>query len=175
MGKLDNKLNFLSLLIAAAIDFKETSLTKGYVTSIINFQENNGEYIDEVFDKIQNDAPVIAHELWLAGGDKTRAFQGSILLFDQGKRLPIHLSAFIYGIGDRGLTSKETIIILDRLLPNVYKGDELSTRFIFSLIFKSLWKNKKTLKKKELNSELENLIWEVFDTVEPTNSHSVYD
>lgn len=175
LGKLDKKINFLNLLIKAAIDFKETSLTKGYLTSIINLDEDHTEYINEVFDKIQNEAPVIAHELCLVGGDNTRSFERSILLFDEGLLLPMHLSAFIYGIGDRGLTAHETIIIIERLLPYVYKGDELSTRVIFSLIFKSLCKNKKSLEKEELDPDLENLIWKVVNTVEPNSSHSVYE
>ncbi|MDP1420265.1 hypothetical protein Q8G35_18205 [Peribacillus simplex] len=175
LGKLDNKMDFLDSLIKAAVEFKETSLTKGYLTSIISLQEDYIQYINEVFDKIQNEYPVIAHELYIVGGDKTRAFERSIQLFDQGKLLPMHLSTFLYGIGGRGLTSNETIIILDRLLPNVYKGDELATRVLFSLIFKSLWKNKKPIEKEQLNHDLEKLVWKIVDTVEPTNSHSVYE
>jgi hypothetical protein len=174
LGSLDHKHSLFNLLLKAAVDFKATSLTRGYLSSSIDADEDYLDDINEIFDKMQIENPEIALDLFMVGGDKTKAFERSMSLFDKGILQPFHLGAFIYGVGDRKLTPDETASILDKLLPFAYKGDDSANRLIYTLIFKLL-RSIKQSEEKILADDLKEVILCIVDSLKPANSRSLYE
>ncbi|MCI0489513.1 MAG: hypothetical protein L0229_23230 [Blastocatellia bacterium] len=127
LGTLDESAHLLDFIIESSVQFESTELARGYIGRLLNSFPGYADRVNQRIDKIQEDLPALAFELFTSGGDRTRALQRTLRLVESGKLSPRYLRQFVYYVGSRDITFDEIEQILSLLIKAIKAGDTGAT------------------------------------------------
>jgi hypothetical protein len=172
LGELDAEGSCFELILDSTLRNNSTAFARGYIWGNISIHPDNISEINEKIDAIENDSPVLALDLFLAGGETTNAVERALRLFDS-KRLSLAYSdRFANGLIQRPLNSKEFLEILRRLVSSVrIEAERWTVKAALDLVaFRASAQSQVTSEKSSIfdSSEVQELIFELL--VETANS-----
>jgi len=165
VGKLDKDGVLLELIFESAFRFRSVSLARGYIHGLLAAFPNHADRVNAWIDRIQAKAPKAAYELFMAGGDRTKALRRALQLVDDGKLPVACLRGFLFGTGSRPLSQREIEQLLIRLVKASERGDATARQIAIELVAFRL-KDEKA--KTEMGSILEHsgiqsLVWRLME------------
>jgi len=123
LGREDGAGALVDLVFESAVRYGSSALARGYVNGLVNAFPHIVERVNTYIDKIGDEAPELAAEISLAGGDNTRAFQRILELVDSGKLSTWYFRRLSHGIGSRLLSQEEIERMLAIVLKAAARGD----------------------------------------------------
>ncbi len=133
IGRQDPEGKLLQFIVEATLQFKTALLAKGYVSGLLQGGAGMAPEINLAIDHIQEVAPNLAYEIFVAEPGATHGFSRLISLYDAGKLSVSAFHSFIYGGMRRTLSFDEFELALERLLACA-KSDLTAFRIALQLI-----------------------------------------
>ncbi len=122
MGAYDTNAVGLDLIMHSVADTHTTGLAREYIRSLLKNHPQHTVVVNAWIDQFETHAPTIAYELFMAGGDATRAVERALKLIDTGNLHIEYLGGFVSGSAGRPLSTEEFYEILKRLTDSVKDG-----------------------------------------------------
>jgi len=162
LGKLDKDAIFLDLLLESSLHFQSMGLARGYIYGLLGAFPDLRDRVNIWIDKIQDKAPELAYELFMAGGDMTKALKRTLQLFDSGKLPVTYFGGFLIGIGSRPLSEEEIKQLLFRLIKVSEQGDTTAKQIAIKMVaFRLKDENRgKTILE---HSGVQSLVWRLME------------
>jgi hypothetical protein len=166
MGAYDADALCLDLIMRSVADTQATGLAREYIASLLRNYPQHSAAVNAWIDEFETQTPAIAYELFMAGGDATRALERALKLIDTGILSLEYLGGFTSGIsGQRPLSNKEFYEILKRLTTSVKAGKNLlaiktAIKLVASRLDYDQWKKQVDILK---DAAIQSLIWELLE------------
>ncbi len=176
MGAYDTNAVCLDIIMQAVEDTQATGLPREYIGSLLRNHPHHTAAVNQWIDKFENQLPVIAYELFRAGGDATKAVERALKLVDKGI-LPLeYLGGFSAGIPGRPLSTEEFYDILKRLISSVHeRKNESAVQTAIKLVAYRLQNDQRENKTSVLeNAAIQNLIWELLEATAQSTKFDSY-
>jgi hypothetical protein len=166
MGAYDAHALCLDVIMRSVADTQATGLAREYIGSLLRNYPQHSAAVNPWIDEFETQTPAIAYELFMAGGDATRALERALKLIDTGTLSLEYLGGFTSGIsGQRSLSNKEFYEILKRLTTSVKAGKNLlaiktAIKLVASRLDYDQWKKQVGILK---DAAIQSLIWELLE------------
>ncbi|GIK40539.1 MAG: hypothetical protein BroJett011_43720 [Chloroflexota bacterium] len=176
LGKQDPEGLLLNTIFESALRFQTAALGKGYIYSLLDIAPWHSVRLNMLLDKIESDAPGLAYELFMAGGEATNALERALGLVEVGKLPVTFLNSFSRGIGSRPLHAQEFRKILERFVGAVEHGNTDAVQVAIMFVAFRLEDDKKQAEYQILDhEEIVALIWRLLEaTVDYAGTESFW-
>ena len=183
LGRLDSKGAFLEPIFTASAQSKITRLPQGYIRGLLDNFPDQSVRVNTLLDEIERTEPAFAYELFMQGGDLTRAYERVIRLIDDKRLPPAYLHGFSYENPSVTLDESKYASILQRLMFAYGDGDLEVFRIAVAFIFHRINGNEETKNFLLSSQRILPLIWQVVEAepnptiaaISDWNSMTVYD
>ena len=158
VGRGDAEGRFLGDVLATAEASRSGSFARGYLRGLMSRTEAFDAHINGLLDTLEPTAPRLAHELYMAGGERTRAVERSLRLVDE-KQLPVaYLQGFSY---NRPLKTEDIVEILGRYVAEF--DDEEVRKLALDFAAYRLARTPEGARLLGGSHELQALVWRLFE------------
>ena len=161
MGTYDTNAVNLNMIMQSVADTQAAGLARGYIVGLLRNHPQHTTVVNQWIDKFETQAPVIAYELFRAGGDATKAVERALKLVDEGSLSLEYLGGFLPSL----LSTEEFYQILRRLVSSVKDGEnEPATQTIIKLVANRLESERRENHVSILEeTNIQNLVWELLE------------
>jgi len=174
LGKLDAEGIFVDEIFESVCTYQSASLARGYVKGCLEANHNLFQKINSHIDRILEEEPILAFELFVAGGDSTDALNRALGLVDSGKMPAYFLQSFQMAIGTRRIASPEYYEVLRRLVSSAKGGDIGSFNVAIDMVTFALSDGKSDEREDILNNnEIRKLMWNLVE-IQTTHNNRGY-
>jgi hypothetical protein len=116
VGVLDSEADFLNTVLEASLENRSSGFGRGYIMGLLDVWPKHSDLLNQFIDELQERDASLAYDLYIAGGDITRALDRTLRLYDETKLNVRYLRIFETGVGSRMLTKEEFEAVLERLI-----------------------------------------------------------
>ncbi len=176
MGTYDVNANCLEIIMHSVAETHNTGLAREYLRSLVVNYPQHIDVVNRWIDKFEIQAPAVAYDLLIGGGDATRAVQRALNLIDQGTLSLEYLNSFVIGISQRALSIEEFYEIFQRLINSLETEKDISIIKIALKLVAYRFKNEEehNLSSIRKNSSIESLIWKLLELSTPLSFGDAY-
>jgi hypothetical protein len=157
-------------------DTHTTGLAREYIRNLLKNHPQHTVAVNAWIDQFETHAPTIAYELFMAGGDATRAVERALKLVDTGNLHIEYLGGFISGSAGRPLSTEEFYEILKRLTDSVKDGKNVPAMHTATeLVAFRLQNDQRDNQMGVLeDAVVQSLIWELLEATAPLSFRDSY-
>jgi hypothetical protein len=119
LGKLDAEASLFGLLCAESAKVGAALLVRGYTAGLLGAHPQTAVKVNETIDALQTEAPDVAFECSVAGGETTRVLERGLSQVRLGGLKADRLVGFLWFVGNRRPTVSEFAEILGAIAPVV--------------------------------------------------------
>ncbi len=119
LGKLDAEASLLGLLCTESAKAGAALLVRGYTAGLLGAHPQTALKVNETIDALQTEAPDVAFECSVAGGETTRVLERGLSQVKLGRLKADRLVGFLWFVGNRRPTPAEFANVLDAITPAV--------------------------------------------------------
>ena len=164
IGKSDQEGSCLDLILESTLRFRSAGLARGYVGKLLEVCPAHSERVNEQIDRIEEEAPELAYELFMAGGDKTKAIARTFKLFDSGRLSIAYFQRLSVGLSGRRLSSEEFEQVLIRLVNSLESGDATARKVAVEFVgYHSKGGSKSQLQSFLMHDKILLLVWRIME------------
>ncbi|BAU63003.1 hypothetical protein STA3757_03580 [Stanieria sp. NIES-3757] len=162
IGQYDVNADCLNIIMQSVADTEATGLARGYIVGLLSNHPQHNTVVNEWIDKFEIQTPIIAYELFRAGGNSTKAVERALKLVDTGSLSLEYLGGFFPSL----FSIEEFYEIIKRLVSSVEKEkNEFVIKTAIKLIASRLQIDLQDSNESVLEeSRIQNLIWNFLET-----------
>lgn len=134
IARLDSAGSLLTRIIEAALKHHNSGFARGYIYGLISMGHADEGKLNELLDQVQERDAQLAYELFLVGGNLTRAHKRTLDLVRRGRLSVRYFRNLAYSAGDNKLAVEEFDAILELLLQRMDGDDVDATETAIEII-----------------------------------------
>ena len=133
LGRLDRNGSLLDRIVDAAVKYHNSTLGRGYITGFVSHEGADLERLNRLLDGVQQRDAQLAYELFITGGQATKATERVLRSVEDGNLSVRHFRPLALGWRGASLTQEEITAILNVLLGRVSKGETESAEIAIDI------------------------------------------
>ena len=175
VGRCDKECRHMERILRAALETEYTIFAKGYLYGLLQEHPHHSTKLNELLDKIEKQNPRVAYELFIMGGETTKAFERTMKLVEAGILEETYFGSFLRGFNRENLSLERFCKILKRLLPKIHEGSIEVCRLAIDGIAMRLYSEKKKSQQLTIrNDDVQPLVWEILESTQSRNRVEAY-
>lgn len=128
LGRQDSAGVLLDIVFEAALRYRGSALARGYTLGLVGAPPQQADAVNAWIDKLERTWPEGAYEVFMMGGEATKAVERALRLVDAHRLPAARLGGFCFGGTRHGLSVAEVESIASRLADAAEAGDKGAKR-----------------------------------------------